>query len=305
MKIRKPSTSQTTRRYRLSSFGLAKPGLVALLFRRSVIVGVADFLFHIGLFGAIITGAIQETANFLPSFAGAFNSFGWLISWSHGIAGAFLVVGGIGFVARYFMNPYFRLAYGKVFYLDLAFMLTITITGTLQAFAVFGLIQVDSFTAYPFKWVASIQLTAVYAWVVASLFLGGAVRHALATIVWRLTSPEKRQAIFLTFSNACGRCGRCVEVCPFYEATDGAKVEAPVLKLRRYFTMIAAKSLPAGEIKSIAEQTAACALCGLCTGVCPFSFNFVDMFKDLLAYAKKLHPVPSLEQHAAPQVLHR
>jgi ferredoxin len=189
-----------------------------------------------------------------------------------------------------------------VFYLDLAFLLTIAITGTLQALAVFGLIQVESFTVYPFKWVGSILVTAVYAWIVASLFLGGAVRHALATVVWRLASPEKRQAIFLTFSDACGRCGRCIEVCPVYEATDGAKVEAPVFKLRRYFKMIAARSLPADEIKSIAEQTAACTMCGLCVGVCPFSFNFVDMFKDLLAYAKKLYPIPSLKQHAAPQV---
>ena len=34
-----------------------------------------------------------------------------------------LVVGGIGFVAKYFMNRYFRLAYGELFFLDLAFML--------------------------------------------------------------------------------------------------------------------------------------------------------------------------------------
>ena len=136
-------------------------------------------------------------------------------------------------------------------------------------------------------------MTTIYAWIVVSLLLGGAVRHALATVVWRLTSPEKKHAVSLTFSDACGRCGRCVEVCPLYEATDGAKVEAPVLKLRRYFRMVATRSLSAGEVKSIAEQTAACTLCGLCVGVCPFSFNFVDMYKDLLGYANKIYAIPA------------
>jgi ferredoxin len=302
MKIRESSASEA-RKHRLSSFGLEKPGLLDLLFRRSLIVGIADFLFHIGLFGTIITGAIEETSNFLPDLASVFNSYGWLIVWAHGITGVFLVIGGIGFVGRYLTNRYFRFAYGKVFYLDLAFMVIIAVSGTLQAFAVFGVIAVESFTAYPFKWVAAIQLTSVYVWVVASLFLGGAVRHALATVVWRLTSAEKRQAVFLRFSDACGRCGRCVEVCPLHEATDEAESEAPVVKLRRYFMMLAKKSLPASEVKSIAEQTTACTLCGLCVGVCPFSFNFVDMYKDLLAYAEKVHPTLLLEQHASPQAV--
>ena len=174
---------------------------------------------------------------------------------------------------------------------------------SLQAFAVFGLIQVNSFTVYPLKWAASLHVAMIYAWIVVSLFLGGAVRHALATVLWRLTSPERKQALFLTFSDACGRCGRCVEVCPLYEATDGLKVEAPVLKLRRYFKMVATKSLAASEIKLIAEQTAACTLCGLCVGVCPFSFNFVNMYKDLLTYASSLYPVASLRQLAASEAI--
>jgi Fe-S oxidoreductase len=69
---------------------------------------------------------------------------------------------------------------------------------------------------------------------------------------------------------------------------------APVLKVRRYFKMIAPGSLTANEVKSIAEHTAACTLCGLCAAVCPFSFNFVDLYEELLAYANKAVPVPSM-----------
>lgn len=169
-------------------------------------------------------------------------------------------------------------------------MMVIAITGILQALPVFGFIPVDSFAPYSLQWIASIHVTTIYLWIVVSLFLGGAVRHALATFLWRFTSPDKRPAIFSTFSDACGRCGRCVEVCPLYEATNGAETEAPVLKLRKYFRKLATKSLSVAEIRSIAEQTAVCTLCCLCVGVCPFSFNFVDMYKDLLAYANKLYP---------------
>ena len=182
-------------------------------------------------------------------------------------------------------------------------MLAIAITGILQGIAVFGLMPVDAFAAYPLTWVGSIHLTMIYTWILASLFLGGAVRHAVATVMWRFTGPEKRHQIFMAFSDGCGRCGRCVEVCPLYEAMDGALVEAPVLKLRRYFRMIAAGSLPASEVKSIVEQTAVCTICGLCAGACPFSFNFVDMYKDLLAYANKLYPKASLNQLVEPKAV--
>jgi ferredoxin len=260
------------------SFDLTKPGLVALLFRRSFLVGIADYMFHIGLYGSIITGAITEIANFIPGFAGIFDGLGWLISWTHGVTGVLLVVGGLGFVTRYFRNKYFKLAYGKLFYLDLLFMLIIAITGTLQALAVFGLIQVYSFVAYPWQWAASIHVSAIYVWIVVSLFLGGAVRHALATVVWRFTSPEKT-AIFTTFSDACGSCGRCLAICPR---------GAPILTLRRYARIAAARTISAAQIKSLTEELAGCRLCGICTAACPFSFNFVDF---------RLHLISLLEGH--------
>jgi ferredoxin len=299
MKLSK-ATSLEEKKYRLSSFELTKPGLLTLLFRRSFIVGLADYAFHMGIYGSIVTGAIMEISNLVPWLASVFNGVGWLVSWSHGVTGLLLLVGGVGFVTRYFKNRHFRLAWGRIFYLDLVFLLVIAITGILQALPVFGLISVIGFTPYSLSWVASIHVTMIYAWIVASLYLGGAVRHALATLVWRLTSPERKHALFLTFSDACGRCGRCVEVCSLYEATKGA-IEAPVFKLKRFYKMIATRSVTADEIKSIAQQTAQCTMCGLCGGVCPFSFNFVDLYKELLAYASKGIPVPSMGKHSAPQ----
>jgi ferredoxin len=297
MKLTKKASSED-RKYRLSSFDLKKPGLLALLFKRSFIVGMADYVFHIGIYGSIITGAIMEISNLLPWFASYFAGVGWLISWSHGVTGVLIVVGGLAFVLRYFKNRSFRLAWGKIFYLDLLFLLVIGITGILQALPVFGLISVIGFTAYSLSWVASIHVTMIYTWIVASLLLGGAVRHALATMVWRFTSPEKKHALFMTFSDACGRCGRCVEVCSLFEATKGA-TEAPIFKLKRFYKMIATRSLTADEVRSIAEQTAQCTMCGLCGGVCPFSFNFVDLYKELLAYASKAIPVPSMGKRTA------
>jgi ferredoxin len=290
-------------RYRFSSIDMSKPGLLELLFKRSFVVSMADYTFHIGLYGSIVTGALAELSNLVSGFAALFKGFGWLISWSHGIAGIFLIVGGIAFFIRFLTNPHFRVAYGRIFYLDFLFLLAIAISGTLQASVVFGLIPVYGFTAYPLSWVGTIHVTAIYAWIVASLFLGGAVRHAIGTVMWRLTNPENKHALFLAFSDACGRCGRCVEVCPLYEAMSGAKVEAPALKIRRYYKMIATRSLPASEIRSIAEQIAVCTMCGLCVGVCPFSFNFVDMYKELLAYANKVLPMPIIGELAAPHAV--
>jgi ferredoxin len=294
-------SSAKTRRYRLSSFDMHKPGLLELFFKRSFVVGLSDYVFHIGIFGSIITGAIVEFSNLVAGSAELFSGFGWLISRLHGVTGIFLMLGGLGFVLRYSRNRSFRVAHGKTFYLDLAFMSIIAITGSLQALPVFGLMQFDSFSNYSLRWVGSLHVTTIYVWIIASFFADGAIRQGAAAVVWRFTSPENKHRLALVFSEACGRCGRCVEVCPLYEAMDASDVEAPVLKLRRYFKMIATKSLPASEIKMIAEQTAACTMCGLCVGVCPFSFNFVDMYKELLAYANKIYPLPSMTPLVAPR----
>ena len=264
---------------------------------------MADFIFHVGIYGSIVTGAIMEISNLIPTFASLFNGLGWLISWSHGVTGIFLIVGGVGFVLRYLRNASFRLACGRTFYVDFPFLLVIGVTGILQALAVFGLMPIVGFTSTSLQWVVSLHVTIIYIWLVASLFLGGSVRHGLATVVWTRTDPEKKHSLFLTFSDACGRCGRCVEFCAFHDLTGGGKVEAPVLKLRRYFKMIENRFLPINEVQALTEHITACTMCGLCTGVCPFSFNFIDMYKELLAYARKINPTPTLVQNVSPKAI--
>jgi ferredoxin len=295
-------TSPKAERYKLSSFNLEKPGLLALLFRRSLTVGKTDYVFHLGLYGSIITGALMEIAYLVPQFTRTFNGLGWRLSWLHAVTGILLLAGGFGLVSKYFKRPQFRLAWRGIFYLDLLFMAAVVITGSFQAVAVFGLMPAV-FVVYPLQWAGDLHVIFIGVWIVASLLYGGAVRHGLAAVAWRLTNTENKHSLAMAFSDACGRCGRCVEVCPLYEAMEGAAVEAPVLKLKRYFRMVATGSLLASEVKSIAEQTAVCTMCGLCAGVCPFSFNFVEMYKELLAYANKLYPTVSPGQLVVPETL--
>lgn len=300
-------------RFRLSSLQLKKPGIIELLFKRSLIVGPSDFLFHIGLWGNIITGLIMEAAYFVNGVADLFASYGWLLPWVHGITGLLILAGGIGFIVRYVRNPFFRLAYGKVFFLDLAFLGALAVAGTLHALPVFGFSPVSSFTLftpgfmqtllpatytsvlfYYIRGAGTIHVLLVYVFLVVSFLGGGAVRHAVATIAWRFTKADSTPTMgqqwgtAMVFKDACGKCGRCVEVCPAYEAFNGNKMEAPVVKLRKYYQIHRSRKLTPSEIRYLSEQMAVCTQCNLCAGVCPFSFNFVVMYQDMLAHSQQL-----------------
>lgn len=298
-------------RFRLSSLQLKKPGLIELLFKRSLIVGPSDFLFHIGLWGNIITGLVMETAYLVNGVADFFASMGGLLSWVHGITGVLILAGGIGFIIRYVRNPFFRIAYGRVFFLDLALLGALAVTGALNALPVFGFTPVSSFLPftpefaqalpasltsivfYYIRGAGTIHVLFVYLFLAVSFLAGGAVRHAVATIAWRLTKDStptmgEQWGIAMVFRDACGKCGRCVEVCPTFEAFNGDKMEAPVIKLRKYYQIHRSRKLTPSEIRYVSEQMAVCAQCDLCAGVCPFSFNFVPMYQDMLAHALKM-----------------
>ena len=299
-------------RFRLSSLQLKKPGLIELLFKRSLIVGPSDFLFHIGLWGNVITGLIMEAAFMVNGLADFFASMGGILSWIHGITGLLILAGGIGFIVRYVRNPFFRIAYGRVFFLDLALLGALAVAGTLHALPVFGLTPVASFVGfipgimqslpasltsvlfYYIRGAGTIHVLLVYVFVVVSFLGGGAVSHAVATIGYRLTKTDSMPtmgaewATAMVFKDACGKCGRCVEVCPTYEAFNGDIMEAPVVKLRKYYQIHRSRKLTPSEIRYVSEQMAVCAQCNLCAGVCPYSFNFVVMYQDMLAHAQQL-----------------
>jgi ferredoxin len=293
-------------RFRLSSLQLKKPGLLELLFRRSLTVGPSDFLFHFGVWGSVITGLIMESAFLVNGVADYFAGMGGLLSWVHGITGLFILAGGIGFIVRYIRNPFFRLAYGRVFFLDLAFLGALAAAGTMHALPVFGFTPVSSFflftpaimqalpasfTSVMFYYIrgaGTIHVLLVFSFVVVSFLGGGAVRHAVGSIAWRLTDPESKPTSAMVFRDACGKDGRCVEVCPAFEAFNGNIMEAPVIKLRKYYEIQRSRKLTPSEVRYVSEQMAVCAQCNLCAGVCPYSFNYVAMYYDMLAHAQEL-----------------
>jgi|GEM_PF-1559068 len=281
------------RKYKLSSLQAKKPGLIQLLFKRSFVVGYSDFIFHLGVWGNIITGLIMEVPFLFEGLSSVYQGWGWLFSWIHGITGLLILMGGIGFVLRYFRNPFFRLAYGRVFYLDLAFLGGLALVGLVQAIEVFGFLPIASFTQSSIKWLGTLHLALIYTWIVVSLVAGGAIRHAVSTIGWRLTKANTTTGM-LAFADACGKCGRCVEVCPTFEAFNRNPMEAPVVKLRYYYQVMKSRKLTPKEVRYVSEQMATCAQCNLCAGVCPYSFNYVAMYNAMLQEAQKLAPKPQV-----------
>ncbi|MGA1975058.1 MAG: 4Fe-4S dicluster domain-containing protein [Conexivisphaerales archaeon] len=276
-------------RYKLSSLHAKKPGLLDLLFSRSLKVGLSDFAFHLGLWGNIITGLCMEVPFLVAGTAEVFGGYGWVISWIHGITGLLILAGGIGLLWRYARNPAFRLAYGKVFFVDLVFLFPIAVVGIVQALEVFGFVTISSFTGQGYAYLGTLHLMLIYVWLVVSFFAGGAVRHGVATLYWRFTKPDSRTGM-LAFASACGKCGRCVEVCPAYEAFNKDPMEAPVLKLRKYYQIRRTRKLTEPEIRYVSEQMATCTECNLCAGVCPFSFNYMAMYRAMLEDAKQIAP---------------
>jgi ferredoxin len=276
-------------KYELTSLQAKKPGLLQLLFSRSFKVGLSDFVFHIGLWGQIITGLVMEIPFLLSGTATVFGGYGWLFSWAHGITGLLLLLGGLGLFLRYIRNPFFRLAYGKAFFVDLVFLIPLGLVGLIQFLEVFGFLNIVGFTTPGLSYYGTLHLMLVYVWLAASFFAGGAVRHGIATIYWRFTKQDSGAAM-LSFSSACGKCGRCVAVCPTYEAFNKDPMEAPVLKLRKFYQIRRTRKLTQAEVRYVSEQMAVCTQCNLCSGVCPFSFNYVAMYAQMLKDVKQIAP---------------
>lgn len=264
------------KKYKLSSLELKPPGLIELLTKRAT---KTDMLFHWSMIGALITALVMELIYFIspPS------TLGMSFLWAHGILGSFLVLGGLAYFVKYWRDNYFLLVTDRIFLVDTLFIAAIATSGMILSLKVLGILPT---TALGLEGTLHILLT--YTWFVVSLFFNGAVRHALATIVWRIYGTTKTMSNPSIFSDACGRCGKCVEACPLFEAYEREE-EAPALKLRKYLKKLATEDLSVEEKKKIVEDVYVCTLCGLCVGVCPYSFNFVDLYKKLLAQVNELY----------------
>jgi ferredoxin len=235
-------------------------------------------VFHVGMVVSLLTGILLEIT-WQAGLGELFHGWGWTLTWAHGIFGLVTSVGFGGIVARFVKNPFFRLASGRIAYVDGAFLSIVSLTGLWLLLQLTG-----SLPAGP-GWLVTIHLVCAIAWLIVSLFGGGTVAHALATVVYRYSragSPSSFQA----FSSACAGCGKCVEVCPLYLASNGRPEEAPALKIRHYLRVLG-KGVSAGTLKAMAEEIYACALCGLCVAVCPYSFHHYDLYLALLKQANK------------------
>ncbi len=262
---------------KLSSVTLKRPGLVDLLLGRTSLVSIFSAVFHAGMVVSLITGMVME-ALYFSTFGGVLRGYGWTLTWVHGFFGLAVAVGFAGILVRFFSARSFRIAAGRMFYVDAVFIVAITVSGIVLLLEVLGVLP-----AAP-GWWPLVHLTSVMAWLIVSLFGNGLVAHAWATVVYRFTAP-RTPASFEVFSSACVGCGRCVEVCPLFEARQRPE-EAPALKVRRYLKAFKKGASPQ-TLKAMAEDVYACTLCGLCVAVCPYSFRHYELYTALLAEANK------------------
>jgi ferredoxin len=261
---------------KLASITPGRPGLLRLLVERTAVVSGYSTAFHIGMVIVLLTGIMLEITYQVGL---ATHGWGWTLTWAHGICGLVTAVGFVGIVSRFIKNPYFRLVSGRIAYVDGAFIAVLCVTGLWLLGELFGILATGS------GWLVPIHLVCAIAWLIVSLFGGGVVAHALASVVYRF-SKSGSPTSFQAFSTACSSCGKCVEVCPLYLASNGRPEEAPAFKVRQYLRVFG-KGAPAATLKSMAEEIYACALCGLCVGVCPYSFRHYDLYVALLKQVNK------------------
>lgn len=265
---------------RLASLTPTPPGLWELLTRRTWVVSPASTVLHIGMVVSLITGILLELM-FLTGLAGLFQGWGWTVTWAHALCGLAATLGFAGVLVRFSKSPHFRMAADRVFYIDTAFLAVIGISGIVLFLQLVGLMSPGSGLA------TMLHMVSAIAWLVASIFMDGLVAHGLATVAYRLNLRGKRDAAaFKAFGSACGRCGKCIEICPQFEASGGQPVEAPALKVRQGLNRLRQGGSQA-ELKHLAEEMYACTLCGLCVGVCPYSFRHYDLYTTLLAQVNR------------------
>lgn len=272
-----------TKKPKLTSLNLERPGLIGLLSRRTFLVSPLSTVFHYGMILGLTTGFILEAMYLIglspASFSGLFGGSGWVVTWVHGFFGFVTIVGFIGVLGRFTTNRYFRLASGLTFYMDAALLTPVFVSGVALALEIVGLAPQAS------GWWPTVHIISVITWLVASLLTGGLVAHAVGTILYRFSDPRS-SAAFQAFNTACGRCGKCTQVCPLFRAHREKPEEAPSLKVRRYLSAFKKGRQPQ-DLRQMTEEVYDCALCGLCVAVCPYSFRHYDLYMALLAQVNR------------------
>ncbi|OKY78013.1 MAG: Fe-S oxidoreductase subunit, GlpC family [Candidatus Methanohalarchaeum thermophilum] len=257
----------------LSSLTQEEPGLLELMTKRIINVSYFSFIFHVGVIFAILTGILISVFAVVPGITKSLGGMGWVISWGHAILGIILIIGLIGVLGRYSLNKSFRKAYGKYFYFFLFSLLILSITGIISTLKLFEILPL-SYGLFPV-----VHGIVAYGWLIGSgLILKGSVRHGFASVYRSLGKKPKEKT---TFTDACAMCGKCIEVCPNYNALEEDE-EAPAYKVRRYLDKVSSGKIPKEELKTQIEDVYVCSLCGLCVGVCPYSYDHVDLYLEVL-----------------------
>jgi ferredoxin len=266
---------------KLTSITPEQPGLLRLFFTRTFLINPLSSVFHFGMVVSLITGVFMETL-YLVGYTGVFGGTGWTATWTHGIFGILTTIGFIGVLGRFSINRFFRLAEGKMFYIDAVFISVVAGSGILIFLQLIGTIPLVT------GWYSTIHITSVITWIIISLFGNGLIAHAFATIVYtsNISASGNSPAAFQAFNSACARCGKCAEVCPVYKGSDWRDEEAPALKVRKYLSEMK-NGVSLEKMKQMTEDIYVCALCGLCVGVCPYSFRHYDLYTTLLGQVKK------------------
>jgi ferredoxin len=266
---------------KLTSITPEPPGFWRLLFTRTFLINPLSTLFHFGMVLSLITGVFMETL-YLVGYTGVFGGTGWTATWTHGIFGILTTIGFIGVLGRFSINKFFRLAEGKMFYVDAAFISVVAGSGILIFLQLVGIMPLAT------GWFSTIHITSVITWIIISLFGNGLLAHAFATTVYTFNARASRNsyATFQAFNSACGRCGKCAEVCPVYKGSNDRDEDAPALKVRKYLSEMK-NGVPLEKMKQMTEDIYTCSLCGLCVGVCPYSFRHYDLYTTLLGQVKK------------------
>lgn len=259
----------------MSSKISTKPlGLLEMLFKWSPKNYPEILVFHLGMFGNLLTGALIE----LSSIFGG----GWVLSWAHGGFGAILIVGGLAILIRYLTSKPFRLTSDPMIIIDSLFVAVISISGSFISLMNLGFIR-PAQNPWPL-----IHVVSVYLWFIVSLFGGGAVRHAVGLIIWRISGRDSSNIELAR--NACMKCGECIKVCSKitkkdYEETPAARIRDLLMNYDLLF-----ESPPSPDVKRIIDETiyGDCRWCRLCTRSCPIAWDKPEMLKELVESLGKL-----------------
>lgn len=232
--------------------------LFSLLYVKTYDVSFSSFMFHFGFTGSLITSIMLELSSLL-------RGVGWSLTWVHGLFGALILISWPHIIYRYIRKSSIRLLQGPVFIIDAIFISIMAASGFIVTLTTFGIIE-PVLSIWP-----PVHVTTAYTWVTVSLLTGGRVRHALAMIVFSIFGG-KMNSISL-FSDACGRCGVCIEAC--MSMTSKNVKDTPAYKM--HTALMNSKKSQWNNMNEVLKD---CKECMICFSLCPIGWNKLRVVKN-------------------------